>query len=78
MAATVVPSWPANSRRNLYQFNAKTMQADFEKEEQRLFVPDDEVRVSVMEIKDGEKPRKSEFRNADEIKRFTTVTMAFN
>jgi hypothetical protein len=52
------------------------MQADFEKEEERLFVLDDEVQVSIIETKEGGKPRRLEFGHADEIKQYTKVTTA--
>jgi hypothetical protein len=51
----VAPSWPANNRLNLYQLDLQAMQADFAKEQQRLFVPDDETNVTVIELRAGGK-----------------------
>ena len=51
----VAPSWPTNNRLNLYQLDLQAIQADFAKEQQRLFVPDDEINVTVIELRAGGK-----------------------
>lgn len=69
--------WPTNSPANLYLAPANSLDADFEAERERLFVPDDEVNISIIEIRPataGDAPgqrqpqrNKQDFDNTEDV-----------
>lgn len=76
MAAPTAPSWPAVGTQNLYQMDAQTMQADFERNQDRLFVADNEVNVTIIEEKDGKPHHKRDLETTEQIVDYINVDIA--
>jgi hypothetical protein len=51
--ASIEPIWPATTREALYPADAEALQEDFKREQEKLFVGEDEIEIVVIEFKNG-------------------------
>lgn len=72
-AQIATPLWPANRQWTLFQIDAESLLADFTRQEEDLFTQDDELDVTIVDIKDGAVCRDLKCTNLGEVLQYIQV-----